>query len=193
MSGDNPELQEKIAMALSAANLMWLLCHGLTEIAPVIYIYLLFTFPWPVLFLSFHGFFFISSIASLRKERKKSNLLPSSQYCCLRDHRALHKNFDSSFSITPSVNIADSITNPSYMDLNAIQIPIRWWAPTAQRTHKQHKQASTSWYWFKSILYHAFLLPFLCNTNPVYSVPITYSLPGKNHVLIQESSLDLSR
>ena len=67
MSGDNPELQEKITMALSAANLMWLLCHGLTEIAPDIYIYLIFTFPWPVLFPSFHGFFFVSSIASLSK------------------------------------------------------------------------------------------------------------------------------
>ena len=184
MSGDNTELQDKITMALSAANLMWLLCHGLTEIAPVIYIYLLFTFPWPVLFLSFHGFFFVSSIASLRKEREKSNMLPPSQCCCRRDLRELHRNIDSSLSIPPSVNIVDSITNPSSMALNAIRIPIRWWAPTTQRTHKKHKRASTSRYWFKSILYHTFPLLLLFNTNPVYSAPITYSFPGTNHVLI---------
>ena len=79
------------------------------------------------------------------------------------------------------------------MDLNVIRIPIGWWAPTAQRTHKQPKRASTSRYWFKSILYRAFPLLFLFNTNPVYYAPITYSLPGMNHVLIQEASLDLSR
>ena len=68
MRDGNPEYQEKIAMDLSAANLMWLLSHGLNEIAPVIYIYLLFTFPWPVLFLKSHSFLFVSYIPSLRKE-----------------------------------------------------------------------------------------------------------------------------
>ena len=79
------------------------------------------------------------------------------------------------------------------MDLNAIQIPIRRWAPTAQRTHKQHKRAFNSRYWFKSILYRAFPLLLLFNTNPVYSAPITYILPSTNHVLIQEASLNLSQ
>ena len=77
------------------------------------------------------------------------------------------------------------------MSPNPIQIPIRWWAPTAQRTHKQHKRASTSQYWFKSILYQAFPLLLLFNTNPVYSATIMYSLPGTNHVLIQEAPLGL--
>ena len=146
-----------------------------------------------VLFLRFHGFFFVSFIASLQKDREKSNLSPPSKCCCRRDRQVLHRNSDSSFSITPSVNRADAITNPSSMALKAIRIPIRWWAPAAHLTHKQHKWASTSRYWFKSILYRAFLLLLLFNINPVYSAPITYILPGTNHVLIQEASLNLSQ
>ena len=94
-----------------------------------------------------------------------------SQCCCYRDRRGLHRNFNSSFSITPSVNIVDAITNPSSMALNAIQIPIRWWAPTAQRTRKQQKRASTSRYWFKSISrsggpFVLFVSLLLCGSPP---------------------------
>ena len=42
---DNPELQEKIKMALSTANLVWVLRHGSTKIAPIISVYLIFMFP----------------------------------------------------------------------------------------------------------------------------------------------------
>ena len=44
---------------------------------------------------------------------------------------------------------------------------------------------------FKLILYFIFPLILLFNTNPVYSTTITYSLPGMNHVLTQEASLNL--
>ena len=63
MCGDNPEIQGRTAMALLAANLVCVLRHGLTKIAPIISVYLLFTSPWPVLYLSLHIFFLISSIA----------------------------------------------------------------------------------------------------------------------------------
>ena len=79
------------------------------------------------------------------------------------------------------------------MVLNAKRIPIKWWAPTAQHDHKQHQQASPSRSWFKLILYRIFPLLLLFNKNPVYYVPIMYSLTGKNHVITQEAYLDLPR
>ena len=38
MCGDNPELQERITMDLSSANLVWFLQHVLTKIEPIIYV-----------------------------------------------------------------------------------------------------------------------------------------------------------
>ena len=174
-------------MALLSANLVWVLRHELIKIAPIISVYIIFTFPWPVLYISLNFFFFVYSVTLLRKDREKSHsLLPSKR----RYNHGLNRNFNSNFSIISSFNIVYAVTNPSSMALNAIRIIIKWWAPTAQCSHKQHQRAPPSWSWFKLILYIIFPLLLFFNTNPVYSAPITYSLPGNNHVIIQEASLD---
>ena len=77
------------------------------------------------------------------------------------------------------------------MALNSMQIPIKLWSPTAQRAHQQNQRASPSRYWFKLRVYRIFPLILLFNTNPVYSAPITYILPGTNYVLTHEASLNL--
>ena len=175
-------------MDLLASNLVWFLLYGLTKIAPIISVYLLFTFQWPVLYLSLHIFFFVSSITLLLKDREKSHSLPPSK----RSYRQeLNWNFNSNLFIIPSVNIVDAITNRSYMTLNAKRIPIKQWSPIKQRTHKQYQRALPSQSWFKIILYCIFLLLLLFNTNPMYSATITYIPPETNHILTQEASLDL--
>ena len=177
-------------MDLLASNLVWFLLYGLTKIAPIISVYLLFTFPWPVLYLSLHIFFFVSSITLLLKDREKSHSLPPSK----RSYRQeLNWNFNSNLFIIPSVNIVHAITNRSYMTLNAKRIPIKQWSPIKQRTHKQYQRALPSQSWFKIILYCIFLLLLLFNTNPMYSATITYIPPETNHILTQEASLDLPR
>ena len=133
MCGNNPELQERIAMALSAAKLVCVLHHGLTEIALIISVYLLFTFTWPFLYLSVHIFFFVSSNALLRKTREKSYLLLTSKrryrwglnwnfnfkfiHHPFYQHRRCHYKSWSSGGIPPYNAPTNNIKGPPLLDL----------------------------------------------------------------------------
>ena len=74
-----------------------------------------------------------------------------------------------------------------------LQILIKWWDSTLQRAHKQHQGSSPSRSWFKLLFYSIFSLLLLFNNNPVYYVRITYSPPGTNQVLTQESFHNIPR
>ena len=117
---------------------------------------------------------FANTIKNLLPPRIKSKIQFKFLHHPFRQHRLCHYQ---------------SFLYGSQRDTNSNQVV------DSQRTtrQKKHQWASPSRYWFKLILYRIFPLLLLFNTNPVYTVPITYSLPGTNHVLTQESYPNIPR
>lgn len=104
--------------------------------------------------------------------------------CSIRPHfQPLHSPFSPSLSACSTVSLSHTLAS-SYMVLSTVNVPLRCYPSVLQHRRKQSMRCQTHCSFFHKWPFFALL--FMAPTR-------IYALPGTNHAIIPESSLDSFR